>query len=925
MADVHCPHCNALNSADAPRCWNCQENLYPEQAKKEESDWLNSLRDDDSSDAPWDSDAGSPASEAPSGDSPADDTPDWLSRIRDRGQSQTGKMSIPGEEWDQASSDEQADSLPDWLQNIAADNAAPSEDDWLSVLGSSTDASDTASKPSGEAAGEPEQEEWLRNLQSWQAFQESDKPGEAPQQPSAEESAPQAGEEDFRAPAELGWLKSLSLESSEEPEEEPQGFEEETPFSAGPLASAAETPPAADDGLDWLSRLSIEDLEQDSGESPSEPAAEAPSIPPFDWTAAFEEQPSEPEEPQKPAEPQGAFLSNQDEEDWTSPVGIESQKEDEPQPVQGDIVLPTWLFSTTDDNPQPAAEEASQPAAEEASQPAAEEASQPAAEEASQPAAEEASQPAAEEPERGWGETVGAFRDQEEPAADESQPPVWSDALPDWLGSEETAPQAFLQSSEGTQPPESSEGEPQAVPDETPEEAPTAPFVGAELPDWLSEKSLEPEPAEPEDKPAFVFDETGEYAAPTEPEDHPFAEEEIPEWLASGAAADEAASTAASESAEIAPGQLPGWLEAMRPVEAATPGSASADESRTEKSGPLAGIPGTLPAEGISGQYRKPPIYSMRLHVSDKQHAHATMMEESIAEEGKPVEVRSQRKGASEVISRLVIALVLIGMLLLSGALSRATPASSSDAMFGYINFQTQVGNVGEGAPVLVAFDYQPAYSAEMRLAATGVLQELLSRGARIAAVSTTPAGPVLADELLSQAADAAGVTNKSDRIVNLGYLAGGTMALQQFAINPQEVTRYQFDSAVTGKRAWESPVLTGVTALDKFSLAVVLTDTPDVGRAWVEQVEPFFGKVPLLMITSAQAAPLMEPYVASGQVDGLVAGLLGGTYYAVPGQPQVETGYWNAFYSGVRVAIAIIVIGILLQGGLSLFKGPKA
>ncbi len=98
------------------------------------------------------------------------------------------------------------------------------------------------------------------------------------------------------------------------------------------------------------------------------------------------------------------------------------------------------------------------------------------------------------------------------------------------------------------------------------------------------------------------------------------------------------------------------------------------------------------------------------------------------------------------------------------------------------------------------------------------------------------------------------------------------------------------------------------------------------MGRAWVEQVAPFFGETPLLMITSAQAAPLLQPYVASGQVDGLIAGLLGGSYFAVPQEETyVSPGYWNAFYAGVRIAIVILVLGAILQGILSLVKGPKA
>ncbi len=907
MANVHCPQCKALNPEDAERCWNCQANLFPEESKKEESDWLDSLRGEDPpEEISWES-----GEESSTPEPLADDASDWLSRIRDNSTSEPGEENLPSGDWSAFSDDaEQAQDLPDWLKDMSGEGdqgATAGADDWLSSFSASEEqpaagsSSPNASDNQPAAGGEPE-EDWLKELQAWQTSQAPGEQAEPPaQQPvewqaGNEEPEPPAGAQAFPAPedsgtSDLDWLKQLSDEDYPLDESE-QDLEEETPQEP---ASPAPFKMEDDGGVNWLSRFSS----ADAAEQPTEPPAEGSGGSftagwdiPFERESSGQEQ--EPEEEEQHAQPAGpfSFQDEEEEDDWKplSHADDESKNPDNPEE------LPAWLFSgDDDDNLLPSAE---------------------------QP-------PSLEQPESDTG------RQAQEPPAFEIEP----GELPDWLTSEtETAPEAELPAEEPRQPettfaaeetPVSSEApetlEESSTPPETPAVAPFTPFAEEELPAWLSEDSLEPPAVEPVDKPAFVFDEKGEFAEPVEPDDHPFAEEEMPEWLESSEEGEAGGDEAQAEGAEIAPAQLPGWLEAMRPVEAVVPGSVSADDSRAEKSGPLAGLAGTLPSESISSQYRKPPVYSIRLHVSDKQRAHATMLEESIADESKPSEVRAQRKGVPEVLLRLLVAIALIAILLFSGALRRAEPVSS-DPSFGYVNFRTQVDNVTQGAPVLVAFEYNPAYSAEMRLAASGVLEQLMRSGARITAVSTTPAGPVLADDLLRQVADAAGVPYTSDRFVNLGYLAGGTLSLQEFAIRPQEVTRYQFDSAVTGKRAWDQPALQGVQALDDFSLAIVMTETPDVGRAWVEQVAPFFGETPLLMITSAQAAPMLQPYVSSGQVDGLLAGLLGGSYFAVPNsQSQVQPGYWTAFYAGVRIAIALIVLGALFQGILSLIKGPKA
>lgn len=822
MADVRCSNCDALNPGGAVRCWNCRQNLASGEAGAQDPAWLEGLREESSApESSWEPDAETP----PAGE-PEEETPDWLSRIRERSQSEleTEPSAPVGAGGTGA---EPAEELPDWLKDMSG----PAEDDWLQAPDESAPPEQTgASAPTEEPA---EEEDWLKNLQSWQ---ETQRPGE-PQEPAAESP--------------FSWQQP----------DEPQEPAAESPFTWQPTgaetlpeeASAGEEQAEEEEGLSWLSQLSAEDTTVPTAEPPSEPedaGEEQAEEEGLSWLSQLTaEKPAAPTAG-APSEPESAIP------DWLETgAGEETLAEAaafEPEqpagPNEEDEALPSWLFAGSED-----LESAVPPA------------------EAQPPAGEEAQLPFAE-----------------------AGPPA---------GQEET----------------------QTPPADVPA-APFAPFLADDLPAWLTQESVELPPEEPpEDKPAFIFDEKGEFAEPVLPEDHPFAAEEMPEWL-DGRVAEEAGAQAPQEGeGEIAPGQLPGWLEAMRPVEAVAPDAAALpDDTHTEKSGPLAGIQGILPPEGFSAQYRKPPVYSIRLHISDKQRAHAAILEETLSEEGKPAEMHPERTGVPQLLVRLLIALLLIALLLFSGALNRTEPLGGEPS-FGYVGFRSQVSALAEGGTVLVAFEYNPAYSAEMRLAAGGVLQQLLAGGAKIATISTVPTGPVLAEDLSGRAAESAGITAKDERLVNLGYLAGGVLSLQEFAAHPQETTRYQFDTAATGRRAWEQPPLQGIQALDDFSLAIVLTDSPEIGRAWVEQVAPSFGDTPLLMIASAQAAPLLQPYVASGQVDGMIAGLLGGSYFAVPGQPGVEAGYRNAFHMGVRAAIALIVLGILIQGIRSLFTSSKA
>jgi hypothetical protein len=105
------------------------------------------------------------------------------------------------------------------------------------------------------------------------------------------------------------------------------------------------------------------------------------------------------------------------------------------------------------------------------------------------------------------------------------------------------------------------------------------------------------------------------------------------------------------------------------------------------------------------------------------------------------------------------------------------------------------------------------------------------------------------------------------------------------------------------------------VKGIQDFVLVIVLTDSPEVGRAWVEQVQPLLGSVPLMMIASAQAEPMLAPYLGSAQVQGLVSGLRGGAgYERLMSAGGEATRFWGAYQSGVLMALVLFLFGIAIS-----------
>jgi hypothetical protein len=118
------------------------------------------------------------------------------------------------------------------------------------------------------------------------------------------------------------------------------------------------------------------------------------------------------------------------------------------------------------------------------------------------------------------------------------------------------------------------------------------------------------------------------------------------------------------------------------------------------------------------------------------------------------------------------------------------------------------------------------------------------------------------------------------------------------------------------------------VDGFSEFEAVILLTDSAESGRVWVEQLEsakqahPEMASKPLIVVSSAQAGPMLEPYASSGQVDVLINGLSDAAKYEYVNQsrPGTARSYWDAFGIGLMLA----VLSILLGGTLNLLLGIR-
>ncbi len=444
-----------------------------------------------------------------------------------------------------------------------------------------------------------------------------------------------------------------------------------------------------------------------------------------------------------------------------------------------------------------------------------------------------------------------------------------------------------------------------------------------DLPDWLKsaapQSSIFDEPAaavevqKPEEPQAPVnppFETTPAFVDDSLSDESLFTD--MPDWLSNATDAPVASSASAEPAADsdaLAPNILPSWVEAMRPVDQAVPGAASLAGGQTlEQSGALAGLQGVLPAGMGFAPTSKPKAYSNKLNVNEEQLKHAEIFEQILAAETAPeMLIVEKTLGASRGLRWTIAALLVIATLatLLSRAQFLSAPVGVPKEL-GYAVAAVQA--IPENAPALVAVDYEPARAGEMEAAAAPLFDNLmLLKHPRMTFVATNESGAILVERFiagtLAERNYQSGVT-----YLNLGYLAGGQVGIRAFAQNPQ----FAAPLDISGFDAWGLPPLEGVTALNQFALILLVTDDAEAARAWVEQTQDARGVVPIVVVSSAQAAPMIQPYYESRQIAGMVSGLYGGAIVERQynnGRPGLARRYWDAYSIGMFLA-AVFTLG---------------
>lgn len=390
---------------------------------------------------------------------------------------------------------------------------------------------------------------------------------------------------------------------------------------------------------------------------------------------------------------------------------------------------------------------------------------------------------------------------------------------------------------------------------------------------------------------------------------------DMPDWLtqAEPAKPEDAAQPVGinAEGGEaLSPVDLPSWVQAMRPMDAViTEAVPSIDDQPTEREGPLAGFKGLIPALPV-GSARRPKSISLKLQASDEQQASAAIFEQLLAGETSPRPLTSTAVYASQRTLRWAISALLFIVLGFMIAVRPQIFPPAATLPMASSEIDNRLQGIPESGDVLVVLDYDPAMAGELEAVSEPLLDRLVVlRHPRLSFVSTSPNGPALAERLMlhtnirqSSNSDNLNYISGQDYL-NLGFLPGAEAGVLTFVQSPKTA----FASAT-------------VDAFSGYSAVLVLTDNANSARVWIEQVQaekeqtPALTLQPLVIAASAQAAPMLQPYVSSQQIHGLIAGIADASRFEFQNgsRPGIALSYVSAFGAGLVLAVVLITLGSL-------------
>ena len=216
------------------------------------------------------------------------------------------------------------------------------------------------------------------------------------------------------------------------------------------------------------------------------------------------------------------------------------------------------------------------------------------------------------------------------------------------------------------------------------------------------------------------------------------------------------------------------------------------------------------------------------------------------------------------------------------------------------------VDDLEPNSKVLVSFEYGPSTKPEIHPMAIGILRHLFTNNQKVYVTCLWPDGQFMAEDALTEIAEQEfGLTYGEDYVL-LGFRPGNEAVVKGIVSNLRKL----YTTDARGTLVDQIPMMANVNKVKDFDFIFSASAGYPGTIEWVQYAADPTGVPMSTGTTSIQVNDVM-PYVQSGQVKGILAGMPGAAEYeALIGSPGIGTSGMDAQSIAHLVIVLFIVFG---------------
>ena len=216
------------------------------------------------------------------------------------------------------------------------------------------------------------------------------------------------------------------------------------------------------------------------------------------------------------------------------------------------------------------------------------------------------------------------------------------------------------------------------------------------------------------------------------------------------------------------------------------------------------------------------------------------------------------------------------------------------------------VEELAPNSKVLVSFEYGPSTKPEIHPMAIAILRHLFTNNQKVYVTCLWPDGQFMAEDALTEIAEQEfGLTYGEDYVL-LGFRPGNEAVVKGLVSNLRKL----YTTDARGTLVDQIPMMANVNRVKDFDFIFSASAGYPGTIEWVQYAADPTGVPMSTGTTSIQVNDVM-PYVQSGQVKGILAGMPGAAEYeALIGSPGIGTSGMDAQSIAHLVIVIFIVFG---------------